>query len=426
MGIIDEFKVLLGILDYNTKVNRLKKIYPEANTFVRASWLFGDEEYENRLIAAKKDKKRAIFYDSGEEKGIVKTSIIPIFYCGLYRRGVAKLIAEEIEKYKEFFAVFLSEWDSINLTDEQVAGNSLQINYSNIRIPQPKDDIIINCSTIIKKEDLLYMFEDSVLYKYRNSRALMNRIKKDSRKQNQWRTVTGEMLLDEIKYLNGEKPYSNIEELVILNEDYEFLKELLEKGVTKEFVRRYIKERSFDCLNYAIEKNIPNFLQRNISLIKKSIDFSFSEFDHFPISNIQSRYFTNDKITELVIQVLESLSSGQMNFVDCFLNGIQEGEILLFNLDEKDEVIRKLKNDFPYMQTEKIERLTDEAMYVRLRNKHRVIVPLKNSINDVGTIVHEFFHYYLRLSINHQYLSEVISIYFQYYAGMFLINSRIF
>ena len=46
MGIIDEFKVLLGILDYNTKVNRLKKIYPEANTFVRASWLFGDEEYE--------------------------------------------------------------------------------------------------------------------------------------------------------------------------------------------------------------------------------------------------------------------------------------------------------------------------------------------------------------------------------------------
>jgi len=402
----------------------------------------------------------------------VETKVIPIICGGVENERILSVLKKEIDKYSDFYKVFLEEYDGICI-------NGADNEFIN---PLIIEDLIVkdHSMTFINPEDnsrrthvytdeekasqILSTFEYNILAKFDNpKRFVFDMMRKEHEKNFEYSYIDKEkekkFYIEIIKYndisFDADSYLSSIR-------DWKDLRMLLESKNKNEFLKRYTESNLFTILNKAIElytdRRDNNFFERNIDYIYEAYNLTKSDlssgmkkfFDSilFVANNLQggeskedfielmNEYEKNEenketnrennieiereRIIKLVNEILNYIDPKQ-KLTESFLEKVEAGRIIIFNEKEKDDAIGEL---------EKILGTKDKAEKYVIKSACYLpgydvcIIPIINRITDVPTIIHEFIHQYHYCTRNVQeYSTEIPSVFFEKVAIDYLVNN---
>lgn len=400
----------------------------------------------------------------------VETKVIPIICGGANNERILSVLKKEIDKYSDFYKVFLNEYDGICINgSENEFINPLIIEdvkiMDHMTFINPKDNSRIThvYTDEDKASQILSTFENKLLAKYDNASGLVfDMMRKEYEKKLEYSYRDKEKEENFYRSIIKKSEVSNYDSYLCSIRDWKGLRMLFESKDVKDFIERYTESNLFTILNKAIElytdRSYNNFFEKNIDLIYESYNLTKSDFNSgikkfldsvlFVANNLQGgeskedflklldehekneenkeRNRTNnieierERIIKLVNEVLNYIDPEQ-NLRGVFLEKVESGRIIMFNEQEKDDAIEKLEK---IMRTkEKSEKyVIKSACY--LPGYDVCIIPITNRITDVPTIIHEFIHQYHHCTKKVQeYSTEIPSVFFEKVAIDYLVDN---
>lgn len=403
------------------------------------------------------------------------TDVISIIYDDKQREEMALIIKEEINKYKDFYKVFLSDYDGICI------GNT----RSDLKKPLVIDDT--KRTFIIQRPS-----------PYHPKSKEYKRFKREQEKETfrirsieLFESAISQTLKRKLSFDNMRKYYGNSDirasfendrnekdfYIQLLNNDiyspiflygirdWENLKLFLELDNKKEFIDRYIEQHLTDILNWAIDIYNDDFYKNNIEIIYEALtleqntaliaimgfyikmikngitsfapesiqsyaDEHADEYANEYINIFEEKFsptknFENNKlgiltIIGLVSQILIDIDpTEELN--QYFTKKMKEGKIRIYYKDQKHRVAEELA-EMLGISKDRLEEEMDRPGY--LVDFDVCVIPIVNYIIDIPTIIHEFIHQYCgKQKKKERYSSEIPSVFFQSVSMNYLINN---
>ena len=402
---------------------------------------------------------------------ILNTDVIPITYDSKQREYMALSIKEEINRYKDFYRVFLSNYDGIcigNTTND--LKNQLVIDETKtttiIQRPNPHPskskehkkfereqeiEFIKNRSVKLLELAISQTLKGDLDFNYMREYYDSNDIKASFENDRNERDFYRQLLNNHIKlpiFLYSSRDWKNLKLFLGLDNE-------------KEFIEKYIDQHLFNTLNWAIElyndkfynnnidiiyealtlrKNTELKLIRGINLKMKKMRVTSLEFEVLqsyvkkyireyvnmiderfrPTKNFKKNKLNKSTIIGLVSQILIYIDPTR-ELIHFFIKKMKEGKINIFNENEKQRVIKDLTKMLGE-DKDKIEKDINTPRY--WIHSDICVIPIVNYITDIPTIIHEFIHqYYRNKKQEERYSAEIPSIFFEKVAMDYLIDN---
>ncbi len=399
------------------------------------------------------------------------TDVISIIYDSKQREEIALIIKEEINKYKDFYRVFLSNYDGICI------GNTINDFKNPLVIDDTKKTMTIQKPNPypprskehkrfkIEQEKEIIRSRSIELFESAISQTLKRNISFENMRKYHWnndiRTSFENDRIEKDFYTQILNNNIYSPEFLYRNRDWKNLKLFLGLDNEKEFIDRYIEQHSTDIINWASELYNDGFYNKNINIIyealtleqntaaiaimgfymqmiingitsfdSESIQSYAEEFaseyikiyeERFsPTKNFANNKLSRSKIIGLVSQILIYIDpTEELN--QFFIKKMNEGKIKIYSKDQKQRAAEELKKKFG-INKDRLEKEMDHPCY--LVDLDICVIPIVNYITDIPTIIHEFIHqYYENRKKQERYSSEFPSVFFENVSIDYLINN---
>lgn len=425
----------------------------------------------------KKIKNRQLKQLNAGKKNELETSIgLKIRFDSKESKIVAELIKDEINENKLLYKSLLRGIESVNVGKQEME-NALNIDVHE----KVRKKVFIDPNTYEKHYYISGIYMDDFLgkvaerFKHPESDRIVKICRDNFFSQDCFTALEKEkyFLQDVINHAGNWISYCMI---AIEKKDYEEIFALLSSKNDRDYEEKYINKNVINMLNRSVplfkDNSCNYFIDKNIDIVAKAFDYSGNYkkegnlyyqvrlinniLSEMPVSEedmdtakefiekIQTddtisknlkriiarknytdgnkHKFSNDEIIELTKKSLAYIDSTG-NLEEYFSSKIKEGRVIFYNDLDKEDVVKKMKNEHPEVPDKLIDEFfSEEASYIKKLDI--CIIKETGKITEIPAVVHECIHqYYENNKKVDEYSSEIPSVFFEKVCSDFLINN---